>query len=63
MAPPFFPDYHGFGAKMRYRFQGITMEPEDKLVIESPNTPVDNDHQMPQRLNYRSLGQKVGNFK
>ena len=39
------------------------MEPEDKLVIESPNTPVDNDHQMPQRLNYRSLGQKVGNFK
>jgi len=56
MAPPFFPDYHGFGVKMRYRFQGITMEPEDKLVIESPNTPVDNDSQMPQRCEIPLFG-------
>jgi hypothetical protein len=47
MAPPFFPDNHGFGAKMRYGFQGITMEPEDKLVIKGQNTPANNIHQMP----------------
>jgi hypothetical protein len=62
MAPPFFPDYHGFGVKMRYRFQGITMEPEDKLVLEGPNTPVDNDHQMPQRCELPLFGAEYGKF-
>jgi hypothetical protein len=41
MAPPFSSDYHGFGAKIRYKFQGITMEPEEKLVIKGSNAPVD----------------------
>lgn len=39
MAPPFFPDYHGFGVKIRYKFQGITMEPEDKLIVKNQNIP------------------------
>ena len=38
------------------------METEDKLVLEGPNTPVDNDHQMPQRCELPLFGAENGKF-
>lgn len=39
------------------------MEPEDKLVLEGPNTLVDNVHQMPQRYEKPLFGAEYGNFQ
>jgi hypothetical protein len=39
------------------------MEPEDELIIEGSNTPVDNDHEKPQRCDVPLFGAEYGNFK